>query len=101
MPKGKNIILICIYIFSFLFINFFAVDKGMNIMGFFKNFSIILFILLFIQYDYNTEEKKKVFDVIPYSACFSLIVSTFLAIIGNEEIFVNGRLQGVFFYANS
>lgn len=99
--KDKKFIFICIYIFSFLFVNFWAVDKGMNIMGFFKNFSIILFILLFIQYNYNDDEKKKVFSVIPYSAVFSLFVSVFLILLGNEAILLNGRLQGVFFYANS
>lgn len=101
LPKDKKFVFICIYIFSFLFISFWAVDKGMSIMGFFKNFSIILFILLFMQYDYNDDDKKKVFNVIPYSAVFSLIVSLFLILLGNKTVLLNGRLQGIFFYANS
>lgn len=37
LPKGKNIVFISIYILSFLVVEFYAIDKGMNVLAFFKN----------------------------------------------------------------
>ncbi len=101
VPVGKNFILLCIYIFSFLIVNFYAVDKGMNIMNFFKNFTIMLFLILYMQYNYDDDKKQKMYDILSVSATFSVIISMILAIMGAKLVYNNERLQGVFAYANS
>lgn len=101
MPKGIPLILFSIYIFSFLIVEFWAIDKGMNILGFFKNGSIILFWILLAQYDYDDAKKKACFNTISYSAVASVFISLLLAIFCKEIFFMNNRLQGTFMYANS
>lgn len=99
LPKGMNLLLICIYIFSFIVVEFYAVDKGMNLLGFFKNFTIILFIFLYLQYKYDEASKNELINIIPYSALFSLIIS--ILFIWIEEVFFENRFQGIFMYANA
>lgn len=101
MPVGINVILISLYVLSFIPVTFFAVDKGMTIIGFFKNFVIILFMLLYEQYSYTHEEKQQNFKMIPISGSISVIISLIFVLFGVEEIFSNNRLQGLFEYANS
>ena len=100
VPTGKNIVFILVYLFSFLVVEFYAVDKGMNLLAFFKNFSILLFVLLYVQLDHQKDFRDR-FRVIPYSACCTVILSLLLMINPNNTIFYNGRLQGIFNYANS
>lgn len=98
IPKGKNIVFILIYVFSFLIIEFYAIDKGLNLIGFIKCLLVPLFIILCMQYD---EVKDKILNVIPYSGLLSLVVSAFLILFNNPDIIIDNRLNGTFFYANS
>ncbi len=97
LPKDFKFVLLCIYVFSFLVVQFYAVDKGMNLIGFFKSFTIIIFILLCMQYDERT--KQKAIQKIPCSALTSLILSVCFLGVGN--VFLNNRLHGIFLYANA
>lgn len=101
LPKGYKIVLLCIYFFSFAIVEFYAIDKGMNLLGFFKNIPILLYIILYMQYDYNEEEKKEIMNVVTYAGAFSVIVSLLVMLIGNDIMYSNNRLQGMFFYANT
>ena len=101
LPKGKEIIILLLYLFSFLIVNIYAVDKGMNIFYFLKNLSILFFILLFLQYEYTFEERKKLLDVLPYSGVSITIFSALLALCGNSLVYFNDRFQGIFGYANT
>ncbi|MBQ9280525.1 MAG: O-antigen ligase family protein [Clostridia bacterium] len=98
LPKGRNIICISIYVFSYAIVQFYAVDKGMNILAFFKNLTIILFIILYLQFDDNQNRRLK---MIPYSASVSVLLSLFLVLFEHSGVWMNGRLQGIFYYANS
>ncbi len=101
LPKGKNIVFISIYILSFLVVEFYAIDKGMNVLAFFKNLSILIFILLYMQFENSNKSMKDRFKVIPYSACTTVIYCLVLILIPESNIFIENRLQGTFFYANS
>ncbi len=104
LPTGKNLVCLLIYIVSFLVVEFYAIDKGMNVLGFFKNASLLLFLLLYVQYDNENTEKASYsyrFRIIPYSACCTVVVSLILALIPSSAIFYNHRFQGTFDYANS
>jgi len=101
LPKGKNIIFVLIYLVSFLIVDFYAIDKGMNMLAFFKNLSILIFLLLYLQYDYDEEKQKKIFSYIPYSGAISVVFSLILSALSIIDIFWDNRLQGIFFYANT
>ncbi len=83
---------------SFLVVQFYAVDKGMNLLAFFKNLVIILFIILYLQFDTDTYKRL---EKIPYSAVASALLCLILSFCKNSGIFVENRLQGIFYYANS
>ena len=100
-PTGKNLIFVIIYLLSFLIVEFYAVDKGMNVLAFFKNLSILLFILLYMQFENSSKSMKDRFKVIPYSACTTVIYCLVLMLIPESNIFIENRLQGTFYYANS
>ena len=103
LPLGKNIIFVLVYLLSFLIVQIYAVDKGMNLFAFFKNLVILLFILLFAQYDHENDNKAcdRFYEIVPYSAVFSVILCLLLMLIPNSNVFYNNRLQGIFYYANS
>ena len=101
LPKGKNIYLIIIYLLSFLITEFVAIDKGMNILAFIKNIPILLFIILVAQFSESEETIKRHFYMISISSAVSVVVSGLIALIPDSEFYLNSRLHGIFFYANS
>ena len=110
IPTGKNTIFLLIYLCSFLIVEFFAIDKGMNLLAFFKNLTILLFVVLYLQFNRNGEtndENQKAnlyqdkFKVVPYSACLTVILSLLLMLNPASSVFDNSRLQGTWKYANS
>lgn len=100
IPVGLLIVLLLLYNFSFIVVENWAIDKGMNIIGFMKSLFLVNFIVLMIQNN-NYKETIDKFRLLPYSAVVSVIISIVLAIISNDVFFLNNRLQGVFLYANS
>lgn len=110
IPTGKNIVFILIYLLGFLIVEFCAVDKGMNMLAFFKNLTILFFIILCLQFETAKENNdvnlkankfKDRFRYIPYSACITVIISLLLMINPASTVFDNDRLQGIWNYANS
>jgi len=101
LPKGLSIYLILLYLISPLLTEFFAIDKGMNLLGFFKNIPIILFIVLLSQYDEDEDAKNRHFYNIAISCSISVLTSLFLMLFWIDALYDNNRLQGIFFYANS
>lgn len=100
-PTGKNIVFIIIYLLSFLIVELYAVDKGMNALAFFKNLSIFLFILLYLQFEDSNKSIMDRFKIIQVSACATVIYCLFFMLIPESNIFFGNRLQGTFYYANS
>ena len=101
LPYGKNLIFLLVYLLSFIVVEFYAIDKGMNILGFFKNLTILLFVILYAQYDNSEEEKKRRLELIPYAACANLLLTFFIMLFPDNGVYFNNRLQGIFGYANS
>ena len=101
LPKGLSIYLLLFYILSFLITEFVAIDKGMNILAFIKNIPIILFIVLLAQFKETIKEEDRHYYMISISSAASVIISILLMLIPGLNIYLNSRLQGVFFYANS
>lgn len=100
-PTGKNVVFIVIYLLSFLIVELYAVDKGMNILAFFKNISILLFILLYAQFENSDKSILDRFKVIQISACATVIYCLMLMLVLESNVFLENRLQGTFYYANS
>jgi hypothetical protein len=97
LPSGFNLLLVVGYALSYFIVSFYAIDKGAAFLGFLKVSSILFIILLFLQYDFKEEEKQSLFYTIPYSGAFITIIS----ILFWTVFFKEGRLQGLFNYANT
>lgn len=100
VPMGVDIFLIIIYLTGYIVVEFFSIDKGMNIMGLIKNLFLINFILVMIQ-EKNEKTFLDKFRALPYSATTSVILGLLLALVSKDIFFVNNRLQGIFLYANT
>jgi hypothetical protein len=100
LPKGMNLIFLVIYLLGFLIAEFVAVDKGMNILGFFKNLTILLFVVLYLQFEEKQDIKERL-KLLPYSAAFTVILSLIIALVPDSNMFYNNRFQGIWNYANS
>ncbi len=97
LPPKKYFALLGVYWISFLVTSFYAIDKGMTVLAFFKNAVIVLFFLLFMQY----EKQERYFQMIAYSGAGSVIVSIAMALLKVPGVWNDNRMQGVFLYANS
>lgn len=93
-------VLLLLYNISFIVVDFWAVDRGMTIIGFIKSLFLVNFIVLMVQNNNYIDAVDK-FRLLPYSATVSVGLSIIFAIISSELFFLNGRLQGLFLYANS
>lgn len=100
LPIGIDIFLLLIYLVGYIVAELFAIDKGMNIMGLFKNLFLINFILIMVQ-ENNEKTFLDKFRALPYSATISVFFSVLLALFSNNIFFANKRLQGIFLYANT
>ena len=76
--------------------SFFAIDQGMAIIGFFKQLSILMFIIILMQF--NKQDRKELLLVIPYMAILMMGVSGVSYIIKplQDYFLVNGRIGGFF-----
>lgn len=96
-----SFILMIFIIFMYLFVIFFAVDKGMSLIGFLKQLSILLFIIILMQY--NKQEREELLFIIPYIG----ILMVFISIIGyiipvfHDLFIVNNRIGSFFQYPNT
>ncbi|MBO5179075.1 MAG: O-antigen ligase family protein [Clostridia bacterium] len=98
-----NFIVIIIWSLSYLISSFYAIDKGMALLGALKMLSIPIFLLLYFQYDMSNEKKIKIHKYIAYSGSIMTIASLLFSIIPTlrEFFFVSNRLHGFFLYANT
>lgn len=98
-----NFIIILIWSLSYLISSFYAVDKGMALLGALKMLSIPIFLLLYFQYDITETNKNKLHKYIAYSGSIMTILSLLFSIIPalREFFFVSNRLHGFFLYANT
>lgn len=79
-----------------------GVDNQDSIFGFFRMFTVLLFVIILMQYD--KEKIKTSYKIIPASGIIMLIVCIILKFVPNiSEYFYssNGRLVGFFQYSNT
>lgn len=89
----------CIPLFYLLSV-FWAIDKGMAIIGFMKFLPLPLFVLLIIR---EPEKRKICLDIIPWSGAIMAVISFPLSFFSWAEghFTVSGRLAGFFEYPNT
>lgn len=79
-----------------------AIDKQDAIFGFFRILTILLFVIILMQQEY--EEIKACYKIIPRSAIIMIIICIIMKFIPNLSEYVysdNGRLGGFFQYSNT
>ena len=103
ISKDPGVILLLITGLGYFAVIPFAVDSGMAFAGGMRMLVVALFILLVMQYD--GEEVRKVWQVIPASALLMLMISLLLWVIPSTKSFVASnaanQLGGFFQYANA
>ncbi len=102
LTKDLKFILICIWSISYLITAVYSVDTELSILGFLKFFTVPIFILTIMQYEYTKEERDKWFNIISEIGAVMVIICVFFAVIGKYDVFFyQNRLAGFFNYANS
>lgn len=96
-----HFILMIFIVFMYLFVCLFAIDKGMALIGFFKQLSILVFIIILMQFD--KEERNELLLLIPFLGILMIGISMmgyFIPVMKSFFI-VNGRIGGFFQYPNT
>lgn len=99
-PNIYSALLIFVFL-SYLLVLPWSVDWGMGLIGFVKFSTVIIFILVLMQFERT--EIVGCFEMIPWSGCVMVIVTGITYFIpGLSEFFIDaGRLGGFFQYANT
>ena len=94
----------CLLALSYFASAFYAVDKYMAMLGFFRVFSVVAFMILLYQ-QRAANERANIFEIIPLAGAISVIIAIFSVglsfLIKSLPFFQNGRLGGFFEYANT
>lgn len=96
-----HFILMIFIVFMYLFVCLFAIDKGMALIGFFKQLSILMFIIILMQFD--KEERNELLLLIPFLGILMIGISMmgyFIPVMKSFFI-INGRIGGFFQYPNT
>lgn len=100
--KDIKFIAICIWAISYLLTAFWSADTELSVLGFFKFFTVPIFILTIMQYEYTKEERDKWFEAISKIGAIMVVLCIFFILIGKHDVFFyQNRLAGFFNYANS
>ena len=96
-----NLLLLIFVFLSYLLVLPWSVDWGIGLIGFMKFSTVILFILVLMQF--NRTEVVDCFKVIPWSGCAMVILTGMTYFIPDlAGYFIDaGRLGGFFQYANT
>lgn len=96
-----NFVFIVFIIFMYLFVCLFAIDRGMALIGFFKQLSILMFIIIVMQFD--KEERNELLILIPFLGIFMIVLSLigYFIPLMKDFFIVNGRIGGFFQYPNT
>lgn len=96
-----NFIFMVFIILIYLFVVPFAIDKGMALIGFFKQLSILFFIIILMQF--SKKDRDELLLMIPYIGLFMVFISVIAYFIPSFYSFfiVNSRIGGFFQYPNT
>jgi len=101
LTKDTKFILISIWSISYLLTTFYSVDTELAFLGFLKFFTVPVFILLVMQYEYTEDERNKWFESIGKIGAVMVGVCLVYIFINKDSFFYQNRLAGFFNYANS
>ena len=81
--------------------SFYAVDRGMAILGFVKFGTVLLFLLCVLQI--SAEERVGLLYTVPASGCIIVVLGLFTLVTGilKDSLFLSGRFGGTFQYLNT
>ena len=100
--KDIKFILILIWSFFYLLTTFYSVDTELAFLGFLKLFSVPIFLLLVMQYEYTEEERSKWFGAIGRVGVVMVVICVIWSLLFQRDtFFYQNRLAGFFNYANS
>lgn len=96
-----HFILMIFIVFMYLFVCLFAIDKGMALIGFFKQLSILMFIIILMQFD--KEERNELLLLIPFLGILMIGISMmgYFILVMKSFFIINGRIGGFFQYPNT
>ena len=101
LTKDIKFILILIWSVSYLITTFYSVDAELAFLGFLKFFTVPIFILLIMQYEYSEDKRKNWFEAIGKIGAVMVIICLLSILINKDLFFYQNRLGGFFDYANS
>jgi len=101
LTKDIKFILILIWSVSYLITTFYSVDTELAFLGFLKFFTVPIFILLIMQYEYSEDKRNKCFEAIGKIGAVMVIICLLAILINKDLFFYQNRLGGFFDYANS
>jgi len=100
--KDIKFILILVWSFSYLVTTFYSIDTEVAFLGFLKFFTLPIFLLLMMQYEYTEEKRSQWFEAIGKIGAVMVVICIIAALIGQKDLFFyQNRLSGFFNYANS
>lgn len=96
-----NFIFMILIIFMYLFVVLFAIDRGMALIGFFKQLVVLFFIIILMQF--NKEDREELLLMIPSIGIIMVLISFLSYFIANLNSYfiVNNRIGGFFQYPNT
>lgn len=99
--KDIKFILILVWSVSYLITTFYSADTELAFLGFLKFFTVPIFILLIMQYEYSESEREKWFEWIGKIGAVMVIICLLSILVKKDLFFYQNRLAGFFNYANS
>ena len=96
-----NFMFMLFIVFMYLFVVLFAIDRGMALIGFLRQLSILMFLIILMQY--NKQERNELLLLIPLLGIVMIGISVmgYFIPVMNKFFIVNQRIAGFFQYPNT
>lgn len=101
LTKDIKFILIIIWAVAYLITTFYSADTELAFLGFLKFFTVPIFILLVMQYEYSENERNKWFEWVGKIGAVMVVICLLSIFVKKDLFFSQNRLAGFFDYANS
>ena len=96
-----NFMFMLFIVFTYLFVALFAIDRGMALIGFLRQLSILMFLIILMQY--NKQERNELLLLIPLLGIVMIGISVmgYFIPVMSKFFIVNQRIAGFFQYPNT
>lgn len=96
-----NFMFMLFIVFMYLFVVLFAIDRGMALIGFLRQLSILMFLIILMQY--SKQERNELLLLIPLLGIVMIGISVmgYFIPVMNKFFIVNQRIAGFFQYPNT